>query len=77
MQRQLVLVLIPLLFWSGCESVKPRAQGADNELVVVASFEDREDIQQVLTTIFSDTLTRLSLRPIIAPCGLIRKILMM
>ncbi len=43
MQRQLVLVLIPLLFWSGCDSVKPRAQGADNELVVVASFEDRED----------------------------------
>ena len=56
MQRQLVLVLIPLLFWFGCDSVKPRAQGADNELVVVASFEDREDIQQVLTTIFSDTL---------------------
>jgi hypothetical protein len=30
--------------------------GADNELVVVAAFEDRDKIQQVLTTIFNDTL---------------------
>jgi len=36
--------------------VKPRAVGADNELVVVAAFEDRDKIQQVLTTIFNDTL---------------------
>ena len=40
----------------GCDSVKPRAMGADNELVVVAAFEDRDKIQQVLTTIFNDTL---------------------
>ena len=30
--------------------------GADNELVVVAAFEDRDKIQQILTTIFNDTL---------------------
>ena len=50
------LAIISIFLWSGCDPVKPRAQGADNELVVVASFEDREDIHTVLTTIFNDTL---------------------
>jgi len=50
------IILTILSLWVGCDSVKPRAMGADNELVVVAAFEDRDKIQQVLTTIFNDTL---------------------
>ena len=50
------IILTILSLWMGCDSVKPRATGADNELVVVAAFEDRDKIQQVLTTIFNDTL---------------------
>jgi hypothetical protein len=50
-------ILLLLIFYTiGCESLKPSAQGADNELVVVASYEDREFIGNVLTTIFNDTL---------------------
>ena len=50
------IILLVTFIWSGCEPLKPRAQGADNELVVVASIENREAIQTVLTTIFNDTL---------------------
>ena len=50
------IILTILSFWVGCDSVKPRAMGADNELVVVAAFEDRDKIQQILTTILNDTL---------------------
>ena len=56
MKMHIPIILLMTFKWSGCESVKPRAQGADNELVVVASVEDREAIQTVLTTIFNDTL---------------------
>ena len=37
-------VLIIILY--GCELSKPRAEGADNELVLVSSFDDRDDIDQ-------------------------------
>ena len=50
------IILLVTFILSGCEPLKPRAQGADNELVVVASIENREAIQTVLTTIFNDTL---------------------
>ncbi len=50
------IILTILSLWVGCDSVKTRAMGADKELVVVAAFEDRDKIQQVLTTIFNDTL---------------------
>ncbi len=56
MIKRLSTILIAFIFWAGCEGFKPRAQGADNELVVVASIEDRAEIQKVLTTIFDDTL---------------------
>ena len=56
MITRLGLFFTIILFWEGCDVVKPRAQGADNELVVVTSFEDRDAIQTVLTTIFNDTL---------------------
>ena len=56
MITRLVLFFTIILVWEGCDVVKPRAQGADNELVVVTSFEDRDAIQTVLTTIFNDTL---------------------
>ena len=49
-------ILLLSIFIVSCESVKPRAQGADNELVVVSSLEDRPAIKNILTTIFSDTL---------------------
>ena len=56
MITHLGIFIITIIFWEGCDLVKPRAQGADNELVVVASFENRNAIQKVLTTIFNDTL---------------------
>ena len=56
MITRLGIFIITIIFWEGCDLVKPRAQGADNELVVVASFENRNAIQKVLTTIFNDTL---------------------
>ena len=56
MITRLGLFFTIILLWEGCDVVKPRAQGADNELVVVTSFEDRDAIQTVLTTIFNDTL---------------------
>lgn len=49
-------MLISIFAFYGCEIGKPRAEGADNELVVVTSFEDREDIQYVITALFNDTL---------------------
>ena len=55
MITRLVLFFTIILIWEGCDVVKPRAQGADNELVVVTSFEDRDVIRTVLTTIFNDT----------------------
>ena len=56
MITRLGIFIITIIFLEGCDLVKPRAQGADNELVVVASFENRNAIQKVLTTIFNDTL---------------------
>ena len=56
MITRLGLFFTIILVLGGCDVVKPRAQGADNELVVVTSFEDRDAIQTVLTTIFNDTL---------------------
>ena len=47
-------VLIIILY--GCELSKPRAEGADNELVLVSSFDDRDDIRSILSIIFDDTL---------------------
>ena len=47
-------VLIIILY--GCELSKPRAEGADNELVLVSSFDDRDDIKSILSIIFDDTL---------------------
>ena len=44
------------IFILSCEALKPVAQGADNELVVVSSLEDRVVIKNIITTIFSDTL---------------------
>ena len=49
-------IIILILAFYGCEIGKPRAEGADNELVVVTSFEDRESIQSVITALFNDTL---------------------
>ena len=51
--RYLLLFIFAL---SGCEISKPRADGADNELVLVSSFEDKDDIQTILSIIFNDTL---------------------
>ena len=48
--------LISIFVFYGCEIGKPRADGADNELVLVTAFENREDIQVVISTIFNDTL---------------------
>ncbi|MBT3479009.1 MAG: DUF4837 family protein [Candidatus Marinimicrobia bacterium] len=56
MTKRLILCIVTILFWSSCDQFKPRAMGADNELVVVASLGDRDEVQKVLTTIFSDTL---------------------
>ena len=49
-------ILFLSMFIISCESLKPVAQGADNELVVVSSLENRAAIKKILTTIFSDTL---------------------
>ena len=46
MITRLGIFIITIIFWEGCDLVKPRAQGADNELVVVASFENRNAIQR-------------------------------
>lgn len=48
--------LISIFAFYGCEIGKPRSDGADNELVLVTAFENREDIQVVISTIFNDTL---------------------
>lgn len=54
--KRLTLFIVTVLFLSGCDQFKPRAMGADNELIVVASLGDRDEVQKVLTTIFNDTL---------------------
>ena len=48
--------LLFIFVLSGCEVSKPRADGADNELILVSSFEDRDDIKSILSIIFNDTL---------------------
>ena len=45
-------ILVSIFAFYGCEIGKPRADGADNELVVVTSFEDRETIQSIITALF-------------------------
>ena len=49
-------IIISIIALYGCEIGKPRAEGADNELIVVTAFEDREDIQYVITALFNYTL---------------------
>jgi hypothetical protein len=56
LMKKFTLLLIFFMLITSCESVKPRAQGADNELVVVSSLEDRAAVKNILSTIFNDTL---------------------
>ncbi|MEE8335025.1 MAG: DUF4837 family protein [Candidatus Neomarinimicrobiota bacterium] len=44
------------VFIAGCESWKPRAVGGDDDLMVVASLENRENLQIIISAIFNDTL---------------------
>ena len=49
------LFSVLLILISGCNT-KRESLGSDNEIIVVASIEDQEDIRNVLKKIFSDTL---------------------
>ena len=49
------LFSVLLILISGC-STKRESLGSDNEIIVIASIEDQEDIRNVLEKIFSDTL---------------------
>ena len=54
--RNMVFLLsVLLIMTSGC-STKRESLGSDNEIIVIASIEDQEDIRDVLEIIFSDTL---------------------
>ncbi len=48
------LLSILLIFIYSCG--KPLSKGADDELIVLAAIEDRDDAARILTRIFSDTL---------------------
>ena len=50
------LFLLFLLFISACQDTKPRAQGGDNEIILVCSKQDKIELESILTTIFNDTL---------------------
>ena len=54
MYKHLFLLLI--LFISACQDTKPRAQGGDNEIILVCSKQDKIELESILTTIFNDTL---------------------
>ena len=56
MKKFTVLLFFFIMLITSCDSVKPSAQGADNELVVVSSLEDRDAVKNILSTIFNDTL---------------------
>ena len=49
------LFSVLLILISGCNT-KRESLGSDNEIIVIASIEDQEDIRNVLKKIFSDTL---------------------
>lgn len=53
---KLIIINCIVLLLCACENLKPRAQGADNEVIVIASFGDRKDLKLVLSKIFNDTL---------------------
>ena len=50
------LFLLFLLFISACQDAKPRAQGGDNEIVLVCSKQDKIELESILITIFNATL---------------------
>lgn len=55
MMRKTAGLLLIVLF-IGCEIPKRNALGADNELMVVCSKERRNDMREILSAIFSDTI---------------------
>ncbi|MCH7763167.1 MAG: DUF4837 family protein [Candidatus Marinimicrobia bacterium] len=50
----IILSISAFLFMTGCG--KPMAKGADDELIVLTAFEDKEAALSILRQIFSDTL---------------------
>ena len=51
----LTIFIGTLLFLDGCET-KREALGSDNEIRVICSELDKEDIRKFLTSIFTDTI---------------------
>ncbi len=57
MKKSLIaLGCIFAIVFLGCESMKPRAEGGDNELIVIASQENRKELEHILRVVFNDTL---------------------
>jgi len=49
------IALISFLFFC-CQDIKPRAQGGDNEIVLITSKSDRLFLEQTLSSMINDTL---------------------
>ena len=57
MKNYLLLFILSLIVMgTSCELGKPRAQGADNELIIVSSEEHKNKISSLLSLVFNDTI---------------------
>lgn len=56
MKKISFILFAGLAFFHSCSFDKPRAQGADNEIIIVCSNENKEEGLYILSNIFNDTL---------------------
>ena len=56
MKKISFILFAGLAFFYSCSFDKPRAQGADNEIIIVCSNENKEEGLYILSNIFNDTL---------------------
>ena len=56
MKKISFILFASLAFFYSCSFDKPRAQGADNEIIIVCSNENKEEGLYILSNIFNDTL---------------------
>jgi len=56
MKSRTIIILFISFFISACEAWKPRAVGGDDDLMVVAALENRDNLRTIISAIFDDTL---------------------
>ncbi|MEE8437154.1 MAG: hypothetical protein V3S22_02325, partial [Candidatus Neomarinimicrobiota bacterium] len=56
MKHTVFKIFLISVFIFSCGSWKPRAIGGDDDLMVVASLENRENLRVIISAIFNDTI---------------------